>query len=62
MLEVDALGSVGKDLNLSFSVIIALLEICKSCGCLTFEAEGGADFGPVDLEGCASLLGEREGQ
>ena len=62
MLEVNALGSIGKDLNFSFGVIITLFEVRKSSGCLTLKAEGGANFGPVNFEGCTSLSRIRSGQ
>ena len=53
--EVYRLGCFRKDLDFSAGVVVSLLEGCESgCG-LAFEAEGGADFGPVDFEGCASL-------
>ena len=56
--EVDGLRRIGKELHLSAGVVVALLERCEGGGRLPFEAEGAADLGPVDFEGCASLVGK----
>jgi len=42
-------------LDFSTGIVVALFEGGEGGGCLAFEAEGGGDFGPVDLEGCAAL-------
>ena len=55
MGEVDALGCVRQNLDFSAGIIVALFEGGEGGGCLPFQAEGGGDFGPVDLEGCAAL-------
>lgn len=53
--EVDGLGLLGKKLDLTAGVIVALLEGLQRGGGLTAEAEGGGHLGPVDLESGAAL-------
>ena len=58
--EVDALRLVRENLQFAARVVVALLEGLEGRGGLAFEAEGGADFRPVNFEGGASL-GWRDG-
>ena len=55
--KVDVLRRLGQDLNFPARIIVALLEGAEGGGGLAFEAELGADLGPVDFEGCAALFG-----
>jgi hypothetical protein len=54
--EVDRGGLLGQHLHLAAGVLVALLEGLKRGDRLAAEAEGRRDFGPVELEGGASLL------
>ena len=59
VLEIDRLGRLGEDLDFAACVIVSFLEVGEGgCG-LAFEAERGADLGPVDFESCAALSGQR---
>jgi hypothetical protein len=53
--EVNRLGLLGKDLDLAARIVVALLEGLEARGSLATEAEGGADFSPVELERGGSL-------
>jgi len=55
--EVDLLRRVGQQLHFAPRVVVALLEGLEGCGRLALQAEGGADFGPVDFECGAALWG-----
>lgn len=54
--EIDCLRLVGQHLHFAARVVVAFLERLQGRGCLAFEAEGGADFAPVDFESCAALF------
>lgn len=54
--EVDGLALLGKDLDLAAGIVIALLERLEGGGGVATEAELLANLGPVELEGCATLL------
>ena len=58
--EVYGLRGIGQQLNFATGVIVALLEGCQCSGSLTLETKGGADFRPIDFEGCASLWCESD--
>ena len=49
VLEVDGLGLRAEQVELPARVVVALLEGLERGGGLAFEAEGGGDFGPVQL-------------
>jgi hypothetical protein len=53
--EVDLGGLFGELLHSAAGVFVALLEGLEGGGGLATEAEGAGYFGPVELEGCASL-------
>lgn len=55
--EVDLLGLLRQDLNLTARVVVALLEGLQGLGGGATEAEFGAQVGPVDLRGGAALHG-----
>ena len=59
--EIERLGSFGEELDFAAGVVVAFFEGGEGGGCLAFEAEGGADFGPVDFKGGTSLweVGEK---
>jgi len=59
VVEVDGLRRVGQHLDLAAGVVVALLEGLQAAGGLAAEAEGGGDFGPVDFQGGAPLVGRR---
>ena len=55
LLEVDGLGLRLQQVEFAARVVVALFESLES-GCrLTFEAEGGGDFGPVEFQGGGAL-------
>lgn len=58
MREVDGLGLLGEDGDLAAGVVVTLLERLQSGRSLATEAELLAELGPVELEGCAALLGQ----
>lgn len=53
--EVDRLRLLVQQLDLAAGVIVALLEGLQGLCRGSLETELSADFGPVDLEGCAAL-------
>ena len=55
LLEVDGLGLRLEQVELAARVVVALLEGLEGGGRLTFEAEGGGDFGPVEFQGGGAL-------
>lgn len=55
MVEVDGLGLLGEDGDFATRIVVALLEGLEGSSGLTLEAELGAQLGPVELEGCATL-------
>lgn len=57
MPEIDGLGLLGQHRDFTARVVIALLEGLEGGRCAAFEAELRAELRPVDLEGCAALLG-----
>lgn len=56
--EVDGGGLFRELGELAAGVVVALFEGEEGGGCVAAEAELGGQLGPVELEGCASLLGE----
>lgn len=48
--EVHGLGLLGKDLNATARIVVALFEVGKGGGSVTSEAELRAKVGPVDFE------------
>jgi hypothetical protein len=60
--EVDGGSLLGQQLDLAAGVLVALLESLEGGDRLTTQAEGGGHFGPVELEGGASLFGREEGK
>ena len=55
VLKVDGLGLRLEQVEFAARVVIALFEGLEG-GCrLTFEAEGGGDFGPVEFQGGGAL-------
>jgi hypothetical protein len=57
--EVDGRGLLGELLDLAARILVALLEGLQGRDGLTAEAQRAGDLGPVELESCASLKGER---
>lgn len=57
--EVDGGGLLAEDLDLAAGVLVALLESLEGGDRLATQAEGRGHFSPVELEGGASLFGER---
>ena len=55
LLEVDGLGLRLEQVKLAARIIVALLEGLEGGRRLTFEAEGGGDFGPVEFQGGGAL-------
>ena len=55
LLEVDGLGLRLEQVELAARVVVALFEGLEGGGRLTFEAEGGGDFGPVEFQGGGAL-------
>jgi len=53
--EVDALGLLGKELDLAARIVVTLLEGLEGGGCLTAETEGAGHLGPVDFESGTAL-------
>ena len=53
--EVDGGRQLGQLLDLAADVVVALLEGLQRRNRLAAQAQGGGDFGPVELEGCGSL-------
>lgn len=60
MGEVDGGGLLGQKLNLAAGILVALLEGLEGRDSLAAESQRAGDLGPVELEGCASLLGGKE--
>ena len=60
--EVDGGGLLRQQLDLTAGVLVALLESLERGNRLATQAEGGGHFGPVELEGGASLCGREEGK
>ena len=56
--EVDLLGSLGENLNLTAGVVVALLEALEGARGLAAEAQGAGDLDPVDLKCGAALYGQ----
>ena len=55
VLEVNGLGLRLQQVEFAACVVVTLLEGLEGgCG-LTFEAEGGGDFGPVEFQGGGAL-------
>ena len=55
LLEVDGLGLRLQQVEFAARIVVALFEGLEG-GCrLTFEAEGGGDFGPVEFQGGGAL-------
>ena len=55
VVEVDGLGLFGENGDFATRIVVALLEGLEGGGGLALEAELGAQLGPVELEGCATL-------
>lgn len=53
--KVNGLGLLGKNGELAAGIIVALLEGLQGGSGLAAKAQRGADFGPVDLQGGATL-------
>lgn len=58
--EVNRRGLLGEHLDLAAGILVALLEGLQGSDGLATEAQRGGHLGPVELESCASLLGETE--
>ena len=55
LLEVDGLGLRLEEVEFAARVVVALFEGLEGSCRLTFEAEGGGDFGPVEFQGGGAL-------
>lgn len=55
MREVDRRGLLGQDLHAAAGVVVALLEGRERVQGRAFEAQLGAQAGPVEFGGCAAL-------
>lgn len=60
MGEVDLGGELRQLLDMALGVVVARLECLQGRDRLAAEAQGGGDFGPVELEGCGSLRRRRD--
>ena len=55
LLQVDGLGLRLEEVEFAARVVVALFEGLEGSCRLTFEAEGGGDFGPVEFQGGGAL-------